>query len=175
MFNRVGNISLTVKDLDKSIEFYKDILGMELKNERLMDCKSTEVLFGISKCEVRVATLKGCRECNSPDIKLLQFTEKDTLKDEIIINRVSISTISFYVDDINKTYEEFKGKGVEFISEPQFFEAEEPGLGKIKSAYFKDPNGIILELQQAIEEGKTANEMGINTEISPSDGSVSIV
>ena len=32
--NRIGNIILEVKDLDTSIKFYHDILGMPIKNER---------------------------------------------------------------------------------------------------------------------------------------------
>jgi len=31
---RVGNIILAVKDLDKSVEFYHNILGMPIKNQR---------------------------------------------------------------------------------------------------------------------------------------------
>ena len=31
---RIGNIILEVKDLDTSIKFYHDILGMPIKNER---------------------------------------------------------------------------------------------------------------------------------------------
>lgn len=175
MFNKIGHVSLTVKDLDKSIKFYEDILGMKVKSKKMMDCKSTEVLFGINACKVRVAYLIACRHCDAPDIKLLQFSEQDTLNDQIIVNRVSISSVTFYVDDIDKTYKEYKEKGVEFVSEPQYFDSTEAGLGKIKSAYFKDPNGIILELQQVVEEGLTAKELGIDINIGPSDDSVSRV
>ena len=31
---RIGNVILAVKDLDTSIKFYNDILGMPIKNER---------------------------------------------------------------------------------------------------------------------------------------------
>ena len=31
MFNRIGAVILLVSDMKKSMEFYKDVLGMELK------------------------------------------------------------------------------------------------------------------------------------------------
>lgn len=169
MLNKIGHVSLTINNLEESIKFYEDTLGMKLIKQKVMECKSTEILFGISSCNVHVAHLRSCDDCGSPDIELLEFREKDTLKDDIRINRVSISGISFYVENIQKTYEDLKAKGVEFISSPQYFESVEDGFGKTKSVYFKDPNGIILELQEIIEQGKTAKDLGIETSVGPSE------
>jgi lactoylglutathione lyase len=33
MFNRIGTVILLVSDMKKSMEFYKDVLGMELKQQ----------------------------------------------------------------------------------------------------------------------------------------------
>ena len=175
MLNKMGYVSLTVNNLEESIIFYEDILGMKLIKQKIMECKSTEVLFGISSCNVHVAHLRTCDDCGSPDIELLEFREKDTLKDDIRINRVSISGISFKVENIQITYEDLKAKGVEFISEPQYFESVEEGFGKIKSVYFRDPNGIILELHEIIEEGRTAEDLDIDTCVGPSEYSATHV
>lgn len=175
MLNRIGHISITVTDLDKSIKFYEDILGMKLAKQMVMDCKTTEVLFGISACRVKVAHLRGCVDCGSPIIELMQFKSEDTLKDDVRLNRVSVSKVSFTVDDINQTYKELKDKGVEFVSSPQSFEYTEQGFGKNKSVFFKDPDGVILELQEIVEEGTPVDELDINTCVSPSEESVTIV
>lgn len=172
MLDRIGHISLTVTNLKTSIDFYVNTLGMKLAKEMVMDCKSTEVLFGIRTCKVKVAHLKGCEDCGSPAIELLQFAKADTLKDDIRLNRVAISGISFYVDDIDKHYKELKEKGVEFISEPQYFDSTDAGFGKNKAAYFTDPDGIILELLEEVEKGTPVNEMDISTCLSPSNSAV---
>lgn len=175
MLNKIGHVSLTINNLEESIKFYEDTLGMKLIKQKIMECESTELLFGISSCNVHVAHLRSCDDCGSPDIELLEFRQKDTLKDDIRINRVSISGISFYVENIQKTYEDLKAKGVEFVSSPQYFESVEDGFGKTKSVYFKDPNGIILELQEIVEQGKTAKELDIDTCVGPSEYSATHV
>ncbi len=169
MLDRMGQVSLTVSDIDQSIDFYVNKLGMKLEIERLMNWPTTSILFGLKSCQVRVAQLQGCRDCGSPDIKLLQFEKEYTLKDQIFSNRISISGISFFVEDVDKTYEELRSKGVEFVTEPQNFEGVQPGAGKYRSAYFRDPDGILLELQPLIEFPKTAEEMEIKTDVGPSE------
>lgn len=169
MLDRIGQITLTVSDIDSSLEFYRDKLGMKVETERLMNWETTEILFGLKSAQVRVAQLKGCRDCGSPDIKLLQFEKEYTLKDQILGNKVSISGIVFEVEDVDSTYEELKSKGVEFVSEPQIFEAVRPGAGNYKSVYFRDPDGILLELQPLSGNPKTADEMDIKTDVGPSE------
>lgn len=175
MLNKIGMVSLTVTDIEKSIKFYEDILEMKLAKQMVMDCKAAEEVFGMPACKVKIAHLKGCEDCGSPVVELRQFAAKNTTHDEVRLNKVSVSSMSFIVDDIEKTYNDFKEKGVEFISSPQYFEHTKQGFGKSKSAYFKDPDGIILELQEIVEEGTPVNELDKDTCISPSDGTVSRV
>ncbi|GEM_PF-5873037 len=57
---------------------------------------------------------------------------------------VSIAELCFYVNDIDTLYTNLKEKGVDFISEPQYFDLTSQGFGKSKAVYFKDPDGFIL-------------------------------
>ncbi|WP_409240688.1 VOC family protein [Mergibacter septicus] len=43
-------------------------------------------------------------------------------------------------------YQRLSQLGVEFLSEPQYFDFSHYGCGKCKAVYFKDPDGITLEL-----------------------------
>lgn len=175
MLNRIELISLTVTDIEKSIRFYEDILNMKLAKQAVVDCKSAEALYGMPACRVKIAHLKGCEDCGSPVIELRQFAKTNTTHDEVRLNKVSISSMSFIVEDIEQTYKEFKEKGVEFISSPQDFEYTNEGFGKNKAVFFKDPDGIILELQEIVERGTPVNELDKDTWIGPSDGTVSSV
>ena len=49
--------------------------------------------------------------------------------------------------DIDKTYKDLKGRGVEFLSSPQTVGI--PEIGDFKLCCFRDPDGIVLELVQA--------------------------
>ncbi|MBY0123370.1 VOC family protein [Bacillus sp. S/N-304-OC-R1] len=88
---KVGQVGVPVKDLDRAICFYRDILGLDLLfqagNLAFFDCNGLRLLL-------------------SPP-------EKDEFAH-------SSSIIYYQVEHIHETYEELKKKGVSFIDEPHF-------------------------------------------------------
>lgn len=151
MLKEVVHIGLTVSNIEKSIEFYRNILGLEYKGQMLMEGKEADLLFGKKNCKVKVAYLNGSKNIFAPSIELIEFTSNKIKKEERILFETSISEICFRVDDIDETYKTLLKKGVEFLSEPQFFDYTKYGFGKSKAVYFKDIDGIILELVEEIK------------------------
>ena len=45
--------------MDRSLEFYKNVLGLSYKGEILMKGKETDKLFGKENCKLRVVYLNG--------------------------------------------------------------------------------------------------------------------
>ncbi len=146
MIGRVVHVGLTVSDLEKSITFYKDTLGLSFEGKMKMEGESTDRLFNIQDCKVKVAYLNGSKEINTPMIELLEFSPKAKIDKGIRLDKTSISEVCFDVEDIDVLYKKLLHKGVEFLSEPQYFDLSDQGFGKSKAVYFKDPDGIILEL-----------------------------
>ncbi len=151
MIGHIIHVGLTVRDIDQSIEFYRDTLGLSFQGEMLMEGKETEKLFNIKNARVRVAYLNGSQEIFAPPIELLQFLSDDVKSNSPDLQKISISEVCFQVDNIEKTYRDLKEKGVEFLSEPQAFDFSSQGFGKSIAVYFKDPDGIILELIEEVE------------------------
>ncbi len=151
MLKNILHVGLTVTNIDKSIEFYRDILGLTLKGELLMEGKETDMLFAKKNCKVRVAYLNGSDDIMSPPIELLQFLDDSTVKDAAMLNKTSISEICFMVNDIDATYKHLLINDVECLSEPQKFDFRNYGFSKSKAIYFKDPDGIILERIESID------------------------
>ena len=151
MINEVIHIGLTVSDLDRSIAFYRDILGLNFIGEILMSGKECDLLFARENADARVAYLNGSDEVMAPPIELIQFTKQEISKDEANLFKTSISEICFKVVDINKTYDRLTKLGVEFISKPQYFDFSKYGFSKSKAVYLKDPDGIILELIEVLD------------------------
>lgn len=146
MINEVAHIGLTVKDMDESIDFYKNVLGLNFEGELLMQGKETDILFNMKNCKVRVAYLNNSENIVSPSIELIQFIDKDIDCDKASLFKTSISEICFKTNDIDKVYNHLLKNNIECISSPQSFDFTKYGFGKSKAMYFKDPNGIILEL-----------------------------
>ena len=142
------HVGLTVTNLEKSIEFYRDILGMEFKGQMTMEGPETDKLFGRPNSKARVAYLNASDELHCPPVELIHFENIEVEKHDTDLFTTSASEICFAVEDIEKAYKDLKAKGVEFISEPQHFDFSESGYGESIAVYFKDPDGIILELTQ---------------------------
>jgi len=65
------------------------------------------------------------------------------------INDVACTHICFAVEDIEKAYQELIKKGVKFNSPPEVLSVERL-KEKVKAAYFKDPDGITVEIVQNV-------------------------
>jgi catechol 2,3-dioxygenase-like lactoylglutathione lyase family enzyme len=115
MIKTVWCITFYVSDLGKATKFYKETLGLEKKYEY-----SSYVGF----------------ECGGLEIGLIPKA-----KEEQKVSPTSTS-VEFLVDNIDKTYNELKNKGVKFIKELH----DEPWGGR--QASFTDPDGNILEIAQ---------------------------
>ena len=144
----ICHIGLTVSNLENSIKFYRDVLGLNYVGKLTMAGESTEKLFNIKNCVVKVAYLNCTEGLSGPSIELIQFVNPRPIKSTADLNSISISEICFMVKDIDASYKNLKEKGVEFISEPQYFDFSKDGFNKSKAVYFKDPDGIILELME---------------------------
>jgi len=115
MIKTVWCITFYVSDLKRAAEFYEKTLGLEKKYEF-----SSYVGF----------------ECGGIEIGLIP-----KIKEKQKVNPLSPS-VEFLVDNVEKTYNELKKKGVKFIKGLH----EEPWGGR--QATFTDPDGNILEVVQ---------------------------
>lgn len=90
---RLGNVILAVKDLDKSLEFYHDIIGLPIKNQRRtwVDLGTTGALISLHPASLTAEHIGSS-----------------------IDNGI---TIGFLVGDINSAVEELKSKGIKIYRE----------------------------------------------------------
>lgn len=151
MIGEITHVGVTVSDIERSISFYRDVLGLRLISSVTMEGKETDRLFAREHCVVKLAYLSGSDQLLAPPIELIQFVGDGCVKEAADLHKTSISEICLRVDDIDAVYRTLRSKNVEFLSEPQPFDFSKQGLGKSKAVYFKDPDGIILELMEYLE------------------------
>ncbi len=95
--------------MDRSIAFYRDLLGIEFQGEIFKESEETDKMFRKENCKARVAYLNGSKALESPPVELIQSTKPlSKIMWSACLNR-SIS-ISGQVD---------LGKAERFISETQ--------------------------------------------------------
>lgn len=150
MVERIYHVGLTVSDLDRSIAFYRDILGLEFQGEIFMAGEETDRLFRMKDTKARVAYLNASKAIEAPPIELIQFVDNKVKKAKGNLFTTSISEVCFYTDDIERVYNSLIEKHVECLSEPQYFDFRANESGESRAFYFRDPDGIVLEMMQPI-------------------------
>ena len=104
MVGRIYHVGLTVSDLDRSIAFYRDILGLEFQGEIFMKGEETDKMFRRANCKARVAYLNGSKAIEAPPVELIQFVDGEIHKEQSDLFTTSISEVCFYTDDIDSVY-----------------------------------------------------------------------
>ena len=82
MIGRIYHVGLTVSDLDRSVAFYRDILGLAFQGEIFMEGKETDKMFRKSNCKARVAYLNGSKAIETPPVELIQFVDSEIHKEQ---------------------------------------------------------------------------------------------
>ena len=128
MFKQLDYTMIVVSDMDRSVEFYRDRLGIPLK---FQSPEWTEFVTGTTTLALHGG---GVRSQNPP--------AGDPSK------IAGACSIGFNVDDVEKTYEELQAKGIRFIMPPTQREGE-----GIKLAVGLDPDGLPISFAQVIAQG----------------------
>ena len=150
MVGQIFHVGLTVSDLDRSVAFYTDVLGLKFQGELLMEGSETEAMFQKPGCRARVAYLSGTDDLRMPPVELIQFVGTETEKRPSDLFTTSISELCFYTHDADEVYADLCARGVECLSAPQDFDFTKNGFGRSRAFYFKDPDGMILEVMQTL-------------------------
>ena len=125
MFSQIDYTMVIVSDMDRSVEFYRDMLGIPLK---FQSPDWTEFQTGATTLALHGG---GVRQQHAP--------AGDPSK------QAGTCSIGFNVEDVNKTFEELKAKGVVFVMPPMQREGE-----GIRLAVAIDPDGLPVSFAQMI-------------------------
>ncbi len=133
---------ITVSDLDRSIEFYRDILGMRLLKVEPERASRGEKL-GVPGAIIQIAVMEYG---NGYSIELIQYKHPVSPEFSMLpINTIGTAHIAFKVDNIDAQIKKMQELGVEFVGGPQCCVIDEGPLAGWKWIYFKDPDGTNLE------------------------------
>ncbi len=139
MYTSVNHTSFTVSDLERSIRFYTDALGMNLLNVSERDPAFSEKVTGIPGAHLRIAYV----EAAGYRIELIQYLSPPGETLDTRTCNVGSAHLAFNVDDLQGMYERLSAKGVHFVSPPCVVPAG-PNKGG-KAVYLEDPDHNTLE------------------------------
>lgn len=131
MVKKVDHIGIAVKNLEETIKFYQETLGLDLSGTEIVEQQKVKVAFlPIGDSEVELL------ESTEPDGPIAKYIDK---KGE------GIQHIAYRVDNIEEAIAEMKEKGVRMIDEKPRYGA---GGAKIAFCHPKSTFGVLIELCQ---------------------------
>jgi len=135
----------TVSDLDRSVAFYRDVLGCEVMAEQEKEGGYLAAIVGYPDAHVRMAHLRvpGAEHV----IELFEYLAPVGTRADVEPRNVGASHLCFLVEDLPALYEQLREQGVDsFVSPPVEVDT---GVNKGGYAlYLRDPDGISVELFQ---------------------------
>ncbi len=131
MVKKIDHIGIAVKNLEDSLKFYQDTLGLELAGVEVVEEQKVRVAFlPIGDTEVELL------ESTDPEGPIAKFIEK---KGE------GIQHIAYKVENIEEAIKEMEEKGVRMIDKTPRYGA---GGAKIAFCHPKSTKGVLVELCQ---------------------------
>ncbi|MDX6540621.1 MAG: glyoxylase family protein [Gaiellales bacterium] len=152
------HVGITVKDLEASIHFYHDVLGLQFSNEPSpwFDGEALGTAVGVPGGALRqVSLLLGDTMLELLEYKSPPSETTGPLKS----NSRGASHVGFLVDDIKAKKAELEAKGIEFYSEINF--VDDGVLAGWRWVYFEDPDGYPLELVEVAYYNEEERRAGI--------------
>jgi catechol 2,3-dioxygenase-like lactoylglutathione lyase family enzyme len=145
LIRKVNHVSITVKDLDQVVAWFRDVFG--LTNVRpTYEHKGPFIgsVTGLPGAHLRV----GKVEVGGFILEFIQYLSPPGRELKGNTNDVGYPHIGFEVDDIEKMYKTLTQRGVKFKSPPVWQTTEGHPTYGWGIAYLWGPEGMTIELMQ---------------------------
>lgn len=141
----VATVGFTVRDMDRSVAFFDDVLGFEKVSDVEVAGDAYERLTGVFPLRMRVVRM----QLGDEGIELTDFLapEGEPFPEGTRSNDRSFQHIAIVVRDMARAYQTLREHGVQHVSSgPQRLPDWNPNAGGIEAFYFRDPDGHVLEI-----------------------------
>ncbi len=133
MIKNLDHTAISVSNMERSLEFYRDILGMEVATDRCVCDGSIGRVIGVPGARCRIVHLK----LNNAFIELFEYYKPRGMNIAKALNQYDHAIIhfGFEVDCFGEFISRLKKKGVDFVGEPVEFSSG------VWCVYFRGPDG----------------------------------
>ena len=147
----LDHVAVMVSDLEKSLRFYRDLLGFEILSPEEHKGGPIDEMVQISGVHMREYRLVPPGGVNGYErgqstgqitVDLIQWITPESSQQRFPIHHVPSAHLCFGVEDLQSVYERLTVEGVEFVSPPVTFSGE----GEWHVLFLYDPDGNLLEM-----------------------------
>ena len=134
---------IIVANMDKSVAFYRDILGLEVIQEFTDDSDYINEITGI---ENGVAHFVKLKMADGTVLELLEYPTHPTEAHDLSILNVGVCHIALQVHSCEMAYDQLNKHAIQVLSRPVL---SSEGIAKV--FFCIDPDGVRVELVEMVE------------------------
>lgn len=149
----VSHIAIGVRDMERSLRFYRDLLGLKVTLDTMENIGGLKTLFANPQKGKRRAVYMRFEDGPHASFLVLSQHPGETAGEPIKLDQVGVHHFSFWVDDLRERVEKLRAAGVPILVPP--YESDsvaygEPPGKKVLTSLFQDPDGIIVQFDQRL-------------------------
>lgn len=159
---KAHHTGLTVRSLDRSMEFYRDLLGFEIVFRWNPQAPYIAELVGYPTVDLHSAVLRI--PGSDVYLELLEYRGIPETVNDMSNGNIGNAHIAFFVDQLEPLYERLTALGVRSVSRPV-----RPTIGPNqggRAVYLIDPDGFrveLIETKQSFGDYRPANSVAART------------
>lgn len=138
------HVGICVSDLDRSLPFYRDVLGFQVAGALDLEGEHVDALNELEGVKLRTVFLE---QTDGQRIELLAFREPGWTGPQAArpMNQVGLTHLAFRVDDLEAACERIEAAGGALLPGSRM---ELPDQGPARAIMALDPDGLRIELLQ---------------------------
>jgi glyoxylase I family protein len=136
---------ITVSNLERSLAFWRDVLGFELSHRAHQTGDLAREITGVAGAEISIAVVKA----PGHKIELLEYLAPPDRKQQVDLRPCDVGHVhvALTVDDLDAVLSTIAASGWNAVGKPQTLQTG-PNAGK-RVVYVRDPDGTTIEFMQA--------------------------
>ena len=141
MLKSFFHTGFVVKDIEESVRFYSEVLGMRIAGRTERQGEFVEQVLAFPGAHIKGGFVDIGE---GHQLELIQYLSPQSGPGGINRNDLGASHLAFYVEDIDRFYEETSKKGLTYNNPPATMYDENGAVAR-KACYATDPDGNWLE------------------------------
>ncbi len=146
----ISHIAICVGDVDRSLAFYRDMLGFRVISDRVQDTTTGGLphVYKNRHNQRRIVYLSYGEGDDTPRIVMTGHPGDAPEGEAIKLDQIGISHMSFTVPNVAELTRELLSKGAQTSGPPDAFK---DASGHTRTVFFLDPDGILVQFDEGSE------------------------
>ena len=153
--NALARTSIFCRDIDKSLELYRDVLGLKVIEDKVVEGKGIGAMVGLGDCRMHIIYLQSPRS-DGALVALFEITNPQPpgLPEPESYARVSTGqpALVFDSDQVHEIHSELDRRGYRVLTPPMRYvkadDSEYTKAGVYTELIFFDPDNILVSIVQ---------------------------